>query len=525
MDRTAEIFKMELELAKVSNRLKLATHAANIGIWEVDIESGLLECNEVMFKLYGVENNETLKYYKSWMELIHPVDRKKFLDNFMLAFEGKKPLKLEFRTIWKDGTIHFIKSESVIVRNSEGKVMKLIGTNLDITNEMQYELELLKAKEQAEIANGLKSQFLANMSHEIRTPMNGIIGFLDLLQFTKLTYEQVEYVKEAKIASTMLLHLINDILDFSKIEAGKIIMEDDAFNLRKTVDDVVSMLYPRAKEKNIDIFVNINENVPDSLSGDAIRLKQVLNNLIVNAIKFTHKGKIDIIVSLNKIKNGLVSVGFIIKDTGIGISEENQKKLFMPFVQADTSTTKSFGGTGLGLIISKKIVNLMGGDIELESEFLKGSTFKFSVILKITGNLKKSKDENEMEEDYGIIDNKPNILLVEDNETNRMILIKMLKHKNYCCDVASDGMEAIQAVQKKDYDIIFMDCQMPKLNGYEATKKIRELQGNNKHSTIIAMTAAAMAGDKERCIEAGMDEYISKPINFNEVYRLIEENI
>jgi PAS domain S-box-containing protein len=275
MDRTAEIFKMELELAKVSNRLKLATHAANIGIWEVDIESGLLECNEVMFKLYGVENNETLKYYKSWMELIHPVDRKKFLDNFMLAFEGKKPLKLEFRTIWKDGTIHFIKSESVIVRNSEGKVMKLIGTNLDITNEMQYELELLKAKEQAEIANGLKSQFLANMSHEIRTPMNGIIGFLDLLQFTKLTYEQVEYVKEAKIASTMLLHLINDILDFSKIEAGKIIMEDDAFNLRKTVDDVVSMLYPRAKEKNIDIFVNINENVPDSLSGDAIRLKQV----------------------------------------------------------------------------------------------------------------------------------------------------------------------------------------------------------------------------------------------------------
>ncbi|MGB3368139.1 MAG: ATP-binding protein [Acidaminobacteraceae bacterium] len=441
------------------------------------------------------------------------------IKNITYSFQKINSRTFEFNTRLKVST-----SDEI------GELSKWFNRFAEVYEEKEIaKRELIKSKEAAESANIAKSRFLANMSHEIRTPINGIKGFLELLELSDPTKSQRELIQDGKTVTDILIYLINDILDFSKIEAGKLEMESIEFNLRRAIEDSVSLLLAKASEKNIRLFSLIDKNVPEYVVGDPSRLKQILMNLISNAVKFTKKGEVFVKVTWIGDMQNKQHILFEIKDTGIGIKENEVGKLFQSFNQADSSTTRKYGGTGLGLAISKELINMMNGEIVIESVYGQGSTFKFDIIFDKESTLNRTREidatmfNNETNNKLMNFEKMDdiNILLVEDNAMNRKIVVAIFKKYGLTCDIAVNGLEAIDAIKITDYDIIFMDCQMPVMDGYESTARIRAIEGDNKHTTIVAMTANAMEGDRIKCIEAGMDDYIKKPLDFDKVRALI----
>ncbi len=384
--------------------------------------------------------------------------------------------------------------------------------------------ELIHSKEMAEAATKAKAIFLANVSHEIRTPMNGIIGMIDIMKRTTLTAEQLEYIDIMGISGENLLMIINDVLDFSKIEAGQITFEQIRFNLRKEVTEVVKILRYKAIQKELELSVNIDPDVPEMLIGDALRLKQILINLCNNSIKFTSQGFVKINVRVDEVSDSTIRLYFEVQDSGIGISPENQSKLFKSFAQAETSTTRKFGGTGLGLAISKNLVELMNGKIGIISEEGKGAIFHFDCEFSISTEV-LSESEQHQSDEILVHEKKLKILLAEDNVINQKVAKLNLEKLGHSVEVAADGQQAMDKFLNEAPDVIFMDIQMPGTDGIEATKNIREWEQLQKVSNpvpIVAMTANTLNSDKELFIAAGMDDYLSKPIKINEVIGVLE---
>jgi signal transduction histidine kinase/CheY-like chemotaxis protein len=389
-----------------------------------------------------------------------------------------------------------------------------------ITSLAQQHIEARTAAESASIA---KSQFLANMSHELRTPMNAILGMTDLALAEELPPTVRDYLQTARESADVLLELLNEILDFSRAEAGRFELELLAFSLRKTVEQVVRTLRVRASEKGLALILHMPSEIPDQVVGDSLRLRQILMNLIDNAIKFTRVGKIIVKASVKEQTSEMVRLEFSVSDTGIGISREDRERIFAPFTQADASTTRNYGGTGLGLAISSKLVELMQGQIWVESNPEQGSTFCFTVCL----NIRHGADPEAPEAAEAAVAHAPKralrVLVVEDTVTGQKLAEYLLAKRGHIAEIARDGRQAVEMISRGKYDAVLMDVQMPVMDGFQATAAVRALPDPAKaRLPIIAMTAHALKGDAERCLEAGMDAYISKPIRQEELIELIE---
>ncbi len=522
------------------------------GIFQSSLDGRFLTVNPALMKILGYNNREELMNVDISKDVyINKEGRKKVL--LELKENGKlKDYQISLRK--KDGSSVIVRLNDRLVKDEDGNEAYFEGNMQDISEQVHFQKLREKAEEalhaekeksdklakEATQANQLKSQFLANMSHEIRTPMNGILGLLTLIE-NGAYIDQAEmkaFASNAKQSAEILLEIINDILDLSKMESGKMELADLEFNLSDLIDESVSVLSPKIREKKINISREIPDDTCILLKGDNTRIRQIFINLLGNAVKFTNNGAIKVSVRSKYIENDYVLLSVSIKDSGIGIPQSKIKTLFKPFSQVDGSNSRKYGGTGLGLVITKEFVNMMGGEISVESKEGEGSNFYFTLRLKKQSDVKSNPNNKRLSRIYDLEENKEpefggdkdslkkerkkhNILLAEDNLINQKVALRIIKDAGFNAESALNGIEALDAAKNKKYDLILMDVQMPEMDGFTATKKIRELE-NYKTIPVIAITAHALLGDKEKCLEAGMDDYLSKPVVADKLVHMLD---
>ena len=669
---------VELRVQSLTERLQLATEAAQVGIWDYDLVQNKLVCDARMMELYGLNPATFDGSLGAWRERVHPEDRALADKELRDALEAKTPYNTAFRIVRADGETRDVRARAHVQRNPAGRAVRMVAVHWDVTTERRVQAEIEFARDQAEDLNRqledalerahrlaqeaaaatvAKSEFLANMSHEIRTPLNAIIGMSGFLLGTELQKDQREFAETIRSSGDGLLALVNDILDYSKIESGRLELEHRGFDLRDAIEAAVDVLAGRAAEKKLNLICAIDATVPPAITADVVRLRQVIVNLLSNAVKFTAKGEVFLTVGTQPAQDsGRVRLRFAVHDSGIGIPPDRMDRLFKTFSQVDASTTRQFGGTGLGLAISKRIVELMDGRIWVESVPGKGSTFCFEIevppapsptrpyavgrvpalegrrLLIVDDNptccrvlcqqtvlwgmvpravnstsdalalLKKGETfdlllvdfelgetnglqaANELRRagqgtpipvammtvpgqprlgpDCGVagtvnkpvkvgalfdllcdvlqgrttqagapgdraaalaIDRPLTILLAEDNPVNQRVATLMLQRLGYKTDVVSNGREAIDAALRQRYDLILMDVQMPEVDGLQASREICARVGAEQRPRIVAMTANASVGDRDRCLAAGMSDFLTKPVRAEDLRRALEE--
>ena len=517
---TTEAKTIERKLLESQKMLMESQKIAHLGSWSWDVKTDKAVWSDETFHIFGLEPRDEAPALEEYLKFLHPDDALLLADKFNSHVMLKEPLAVELRVPLPDGQVRYVYEMGRAELDESGEVCRFMGTIQDITHRKLIEQELILAKEQAEELVRAKETFLSMMSHEIRTPLNAVIGMSHLLLQNSPKPEQIKNLKVLHFAGENLLILINDILDFSKIEAGKINFEAVNFSLPDLITNVRQSFRYQVDEKNLKIKARFDTALPQILVGDPVRLNQIITNLLSNAIKFTAKGGITLDLILQEETKEQATISFVVTDTGIGIPEDKLSIIFESFTQAESDTTRKFGGTGLGLTITKRLVELQNGTISVTSTVGKGSVFTATIPFPKSQQQVALPDQHYFNNTYQNLEH-VRLLLVEDNEINQFIAIQFLEKWGINPDCALNGKEAFEMAQQQMYDVILMDLQMPVMDGFEATQRIRSLGGSNATVPIIALTASAMLGVQNKALQLGMNEYVSKPFNPDELYSKI----
>jgi PAS domain S-box-containing protein len=511
----------QIPLQDIENRYKAMTNHSLDAVIVINSVSKIMEWNPRAEVLFGWTEEEAIGMDLSDLIIpekfraAHKHGIKRFMDTGIGQILNQR---LEMQALHRNGTEFPVELTATAIK--WGNTYLFSSFIRDISHQKEFERRILDAKEDAERANEAKSIFLATMSHEIRTPINGVIGMSDLMNDTALDAEQQEYMEHLTKSAKTLLSLINDILDFSKIESGKVELEKNPIHLKQIIEEVINLLSLSITEKNLKVSFLIDPAVPERILGDETRLKQILTNIIGNAVKFTESGSVNITVEPMKAMENKLK--FIIQDTGIEIAADKMDQLFKSFSQLDSSTTRKYGGSGLGLMICKSLVELMGGEIWLqEQEHSGGTTFIFTLQYDIGGQKLNPDLPPENSTRHTANSKMSSILVAEDNKINQLVLVKFLSRYGFIADVVETGEQVVQAVKAKRYHLIFMDVNMPVMDGLEATLAIRATLPYNEQPKIVAVTANAFTSDRDKYLSAGMDDYLSKPILREELLRIL----
>jgi PAS domain S-box-containing protein len=523
----------EMPLAEARYQMLLDQMTAVVFMVALDKGIGEAYVSPQIEAMLGFTRAEWLEEPIRWYRQVHPEDKERWSIEAAQFFLTGEPLRSVYRVIARDGRVVWFQCEAKMVRRKDGRPWFIHGVGFDVTDIKVAQQSLEASLEAAQAAVRTRNEFLANMSHEIRTPINGIMGMTQLALDTELTPEQTAYLRTVSGSADSLLEIVNDILDFSKIESHKLELENVEFDPLQCIEEAMRQLATRAREKGLEITSQIVSRLPKRLLGDAHRLRQVLAQVVGNAIKFTQVGEVALRVEEEAGPPDQVRLHLQVRDTGIGISREKRETIFAPFYQADGSLTRKHGGTGLGLTIASRLVQLMGGRIWVDSELGAGSTFHFTVgfgaAAAPTEEVGAGAAATKAQEQAVVQAGTPlvlRILVVEDNPVNRKVAVGLLQKRGHLVQTAENGLEALQALETGPFDVVLMDIQMPEMDGLQATTAIRELErGSGVHLPIVAMTAHAMKGDREICLAAGMDAYLTKPIMPKDLFAALHDVI
>jgi len=517
--RQAKLIDATDELLASARRQLMVVDAARVAQWEWDVPSGKIQLSTRWDDMVDERVEDNVWDMRGLLALVHPEDVPVVRDAFDQTISGRSDrYVVEHRVKGPEGWIWIESIGLITERDAAGQPLKLTGYNRDITARRELHAQLEQARQQAEESNRAKSEFLANMSHEVRTPLNAIMGLTRLLHQGTMAAEQRHYLELIDGSASSLLALLNDILDLSKIEAGKLVFESIRFDVARWVSDAVAMHAPMAEKKNLKVDIHVAPDVPDMVQGDPGRLRQVVSNLVSNAVKFTERGGIRVSLRVDPVQHDLpprrIRLVFSVRDTGAGIAPDKQRQIFEAFTQEDASTTRRHGGTGLGLAICSQLVSMMDGTIEVHSRPGQGSAFRFTAVFDDAGADFSVLTEPSSLDAHTVQGMR--VLLAEDHAVNELLMRKLLAEMGCSFSVARNGEEAVALWEAQNFDLVLMDVQMPVLSGFDATARIRASEATSPdrpRTPIVALTAHAMAGDREKCLAAGMDAYASKPVS------------